>query len=71
MQINIANETEALRVASSAGFESVEEFVNQFIKKEADIQALREGIADAKNGNVRCLAEFDEAFRRERNIDFS
>ena len=37
-------------MASSAGFDSIEEYVNRLIKKEADLQAVREGIEDAEAG---------------------
>jgi len=68
MQIQIANESEALQAAIAAGFDNVEDYVNRLIKKEADLQAVREGIADAEAGNVRPLAEFDAEFRRQRGI---
>lgn len=68
MQIQISNEAEALQVAVAAGYDNVEDFVNRLIKKEADLQAVREGIADAEAGNLRSLDEFDAEFRRQRGI---
>ncbi len=68
MQIQISNEAEVQQMASSAGFDSIEEYVNRLIKKEADLQAVREGIEDAEAGKLRTLEEFDVEFRRQRNI---
>lgn len=68
MQIQISNEAEVQQMASSAGFDSIEEYVNRLIKKEADLQAVREGIEDAEAGKLRPLEEFDVEFRRQRNI---
>ena len=68
MQIHISNVDEARQMAHSAGFDSVEEYVNRLIKKEADLQAVCEGIQDTKAGHTRTLDEFDAEFRRQRNI---
>ena len=68
MQIQISNADEARQMALSAGFDSVEEYVNGLIKKEADLQAVREGVEAAKAGRVRTFAEFDKEFRRQRGI---
>ena len=68
MQIQISNEADVQQMASSAGFDSIEEYVNRLIKKEADLQAVREGIEDAEAGKLRTLEEFDVEFRRQRNI---
>jgi predicted transcriptional regulator len=68
MQIHISNIDEARKMALSAGFDSVEDYVNRLIKKEVDLQAVCEGIDDAKAGRLRTLDEFDAEFRSQRGI---
>jgi hypothetical protein len=68
MQIEIANEAAAAAAAQAAGYENVQEYVNVLIKREADLLALREGIADAEVGNVTPFDEFDAEFRRENGF---
>lgn len=65
MQIQIANEADAIHVAKAAGFENVEDYVNWMIKEAFDLEAVQQGIADVKAGRVTPLAEFDKAFREE------
>lgn len=68
MQIEISNEAVAMRTAIAAGFQTVEEFVNNLVKREADLLALKEGIADADAGNTRSFDEFDKEFRRRNDF---
>jgi DNA-binding transcriptional regulator YdaS (Cro superfamily) len=65
MQIQVFNEEVAIQVATAAGFNSVEEYVNQLIKQAADLEAIRLGIEDARSGRVSPLVDFDTAFREE------
>ena len=65
VQIQISNEADAIHVARAAGFENVEDYVNRMIKEAFDLEAVQQGIADAKAGRVTPLAEFDKAFREE------
>lgn len=46
MQIQLSNESDAIHVAKTAGFGSVEEYVKCMIKQAADLEAIREGLAD-------------------------
>ncbi len=52
MQIPISSEAEVQQMAMSAGFDNVEDYVNRLIKKEADLQAVREGIEDVEAGRL-------------------
>lgn len=63
MQIEINNEALAQQAATAAGFPNVEVFVNSLIKRESDLLAINEGLADAAAGNVRSFDEFDKEFR--------
>ncbi len=65
MQIQISNESDAIHVATTAGFGSVEEYVNRMIKQAADLEATREGLADVEAGRMRPFAEFDSEFRKQ------
>jgi len=69
MQIEITNEADARQAAVDAGFDDVEAYVNHFLKQQADLQAIREGIADAEVGNLRPLSESKAEIFAQRNID--
>lgn len=71
MQIEITNEAAARQAASAAGFDDVETYVNQMIVQQADLQAIRDGIADADAGNVRPLARSKAEILSERGIESS
>ena len=68
MQIEISNETAAQIAAAAAGFPNVEDFVNNLIKRESDLLAIKEGLADAEAGNIRPFEDFDQEFRSKNGF---
>lgn len=67
MQIEISNSAAVTQLAALAGC-TVQEYVNQLISQASDLAAIREGLEDVKAGRVTPLAEFDEAFRKEKGF---
>ena len=68
MQIEISNETAAQLAAAAAGFPNVEDFVNNLIKRESDLLAIKKGLADAEAGNIRPFEDFDKEFRSKNGF---
>jgi len=64
MQVEITNAAAAAQLAALAGC-SVEQYVNQLIDQASDLEAIREGLEDVKEGRVTPVEEFDQAFRDE------
>ena len=66
MQIQLPDDTEQLSLA--AGFASVDQFVNDLVRKERERLAIQEGINAMEAGQVVDFDDFDREFRDKNGL---
>lgn len=54
--------------AASAGFDSVELYVQNLIEQDAERLAIQQGLDDVAAGRVRPFEEFDREFRAKNGL---
>ena len=66
MQIQIPDDIQQLSI--SAGFASVDQFVNSLLHKERERLAIQAGIEAMDAGLVTDFADFDREFRKQNGL---
>jgi hypothetical protein len=68
MDLNQFNESDIQSQAVSAGFATVELYIQNLLERDADRLAIQKGIDALESGQHRSFYEFDREFREKNGL---